>query len=76
MRGDLFQTRHLGATPSPLSEDGDAVTAALSWQGFDWLKITGEALLMHSRKGEYALVGVRSGAISQSEFQLDAKVFF
>ena len=76
VRGDLFQTRHIAATPNPMSEDGDAVTAALSWQRFDWLKITGEVLLMHSRKGEYAFVGVPSGAISQSEFQLDAKVFF
>jgi hypothetical protein len=76
LRGDLFQTRHVAATPSPMSEDGQAITASLSWQGLDCLKITGEALLMHSRKGEYALAGVPSGALSQSEFQLDAKVFF
>jgi hypothetical protein len=76
LRGDLFQTRHVAATPSPFNEDGQALTAAVSWQGLDWLKITGEALLMHSRRGEYAFVGVPSGALSQSEFQLDAKVFF
>jgi hypothetical protein len=76
LREDLFQTRHVGSTPNPMSEDGDALTVALSWQGLDWLKITGEALLMHSRKGEYAFVGVPSGELSQSEFQLDAKVFF
>ena len=40
----------------------------------DWLRITGEALVMHSRKGEYTLVGVPSGALGQSQFQLDAKV--
>jgi len=58
LRGDLFQTRHIAATPSPFSEDGHAVTAALSWQGLDWLKITGEALVMQSRRGEYVFAGV------------------
>jgi hypothetical protein len=76
VRGDLFQTRHIAATPHLLSEDGNAVTAALSWQHFDWLKITGEALLMHSRRREYTLVGVPSGEVGQAEYQLDAKFFF
>jgi hypothetical protein len=76
VRGDVFQTRHIAATPSPLSEDGDAATFDLSWQGVDRLKITGEALLMHSRKGEYAQAGVPSGALGQNLFQLDAKLFF
>ena len=35
VRGDVFQTRHIAATPSPLSEDGDAATFDLSWQGVD-----------------------------------------
>jgi hypothetical protein len=76
LRGDYFQTRHIAATPNAMSEDGDALTVALSWQGLDWLKITGEALLMHSRKGEYKLEGVPSGALGQAEYQLDAKIFF
>ena len=76
IRGDLFQTRHIGATPNPMSEDGHALTLALSWQGLDWLKITGEALVMHSRKGEYVFAGLPSADLNQAEFQLDAKVFF
>jgi hypothetical protein len=76
VRADLFQTRHLAATPSPLSEDGRAATVSLSWQGVDWLRITGEALVMHSRRGEYVLAGVPSGELTQQQFQLDAKLFF
>ena len=76
LRADLFQTRHLGALPSSMSEDGRAVTFDLSWQPTQSFRLTGEALLMHSRKGEYALVGVPSGELDQSQFQLDAKVFF
>ena len=33
-------------------------------------------LLMHSRRGEYTLVGIPSGAINQNQLQLDAKIFF
>ena len=49
---------------------------SLSWQGIDALRITGEALLMHSRKGEYIAVGVPSGEFDQNQFQLDARLFF
>jgi hypothetical protein len=75
-RLDLFQTRHIATTPSLMNEDGRAMTVAASWQGVDWLRLTAEALLMHSRRGEYTLVGVPSGAINQNQLQLDAKVFF
>ena len=75
-RGDLFQTRHLGPAPSVMSEDGRALTMSLSWQGIDALRITGEALLMQSRKGQYKAVGVPSGQLAQNQFQLDARLFF
>ena len=76
IRGDVFQTRRAALTPHMLSEDGNAVTAALSWQKYEWLKLTGEMVLMHSRRREYTLVGVPSGALGQSEIQFDAKFFF
>jgi hypothetical protein len=75
VRGDLFQTRHLGVAPL-LNEDGRALTLALSWQPYEALRLSGEALLMHSRKNEYTLVGVPSGELQQNQFQLDAKFFF
>ena len=76
LRGDLFQTRRLGVITSPMNEDGRAGTASLSWQGLDWLRITGEALLMYSRRGQYIAAGVPSGALDQNQLQLDAKLFF
>jgi hypothetical protein len=75
VRGDLFQTRHLGVAPL-MNEDGRALTLALSWQPYEALRLSGEALLMHSRKSEYTLVGVPSGELQQNQFQLDAKLFF
>ena len=74
VRGDVFQTRHPGF--SLLNEDGNAVTLALSWQGIDWLRVTGELIAMQSRKGEYLLAGFPSASVAQNEFQLSAKFFF
>jgi hypothetical protein len=76
LRGDVFQTRRLGVITSPMNEDGHAGTVSLSWQGYEWLRITGEALLMHSRRGQYVAVGVPSGELDQNQLQLDAKLFF
>ncbi|HXR95218.1 MAG TPA: hypothetical protein VN718_05025 [Rhizomicrobium sp.] len=74
MRGDVFQTRHSGS--SLTNEDGRAGTLALSWQGVDWLRVTGEWILMQSRKNEYVLAGFASPQASQQELQLSAKIFF
>jgi hypothetical protein len=74
MRGDVFQTRHSGT--SLMNEDGHAGTFALSWQGVDWLRVTGEWIVMQSRKGEYLLAGYPSADAAQNEFQLSAKLFF
>jgi hypothetical protein len=73
-RSDVFQTRHSGS--SLMNEDGHAGTLALSWQGLDWLRVTGEWMLMQSRKNEYLRAGFSSPKASQQEFQLSAKVFF
>jgi len=74
LRGDAFQTRHSGT--SLMNEDGHAGTFALSWQGVDWLRVTGELIVMQSRKGEYVLAGFSSPEAAQQEFQLSAKFFF
>ncbi len=76
MRADLFQTRKPWMVTSPMHEDGRAVTAALSWQGVDWLRVTGEVMMLHSRRGQYVAAGVPSGGLGQSQFQLDLRYFF
>ena len=75
LRGDVFQTRHPAATPSVMNEDGNAVTASLSWQHFDWLRITGELIAMQSRRREYLLDGFPAASVSQQEFQISTKFF-
>jgi len=77
LRGDVFQTRHLTATPPHImSEDGHAVTAAVIWSGYDWLRLTGEVLVMDSRRLEYLNAGLPSAGLPQSQVQLSARVFF
>ena len=63
------------ATPSLMNEDGHATTVALSWQRWDWLRLTGEVIAMQSRRGEYVLAGFPSPQRGQQEFQLSAQVF-
>ena len=74
LRGDVFQARHSGT--ALMNEDGNAGTVALSWQGVNWLRVTGELIVMQSRKGEYLLAGFSSPTAAQQEFQLSAKIFF
>jgi len=76
LRGDVFQTRHPAATPSIMNEDGHAATISVSWQHFDWLRLTGELIAMQSRRNEYLLDGFPSAALDQQDFQLSAKFFF
>jgi hypothetical protein len=75
-REDLFQTRHLADTPSPLSEDGHAFTAAIIWSGIDWLRVTGEVVAMDSRRPEYLGDGLGTIAPQQAQYQLSARFFF
>jgi len=76
VRGDVFADRHPAATPSILNEDGNAVTLSLSWQHFDWLRVTGEMIAMQSRRREYLLDGFPSAALDQQQFQISARFFF
>lgn len=75
LREDLFQTRHPSARPSVLNEDGDAITVSLSWQHYDWLRMTGEMIAMHSRRQEYLMDGSPGMERDQQEFQISARFF-
>ena len=76
LRGDVFQTRHPAATPSVMNEDGHAATVSVSWQHFDWLRLTGEMIAMQSRRREYLQDGFPSAALGQQELQFSARFFF
>jgi hypothetical protein len=75
-REDLFQTRHLAATPSPFSEDGHAFTAAVSWSGYDGLRLMGEVVAMDSRRPEYLNAGLTTIEPQRAQYQLSARFSF
>jgi hypothetical protein len=75
-RAEFFQTRHLATAPHPLSEDGRAMTLSLSWQPTDSFRLTGETVLMHSRRIEYVRAGLPSDQLGNSEALLNARIFF
>jgi hypothetical protein len=71
-RAETFSTHR--APLSLLNEDGHALTAALSWTPRDWLRLTGEAIALDSKRGEYILDGL-APAQSQTQFQINARLF-
>ena len=76
LRQDLFQTRKTpAATPSPFVEDGNAVTAALSWNGIDHLRLSAEIIVMDSRRREYTLDGLPA-QLGGTQGQLGARYSF
>ena len=75
VREDLFQTRRLRATNINWNEDGDATTGAVSWTGLDGVRLTGEIIAMHSRRGEYVPAGLGYGR-DDIQVQFDTRFFF
>ena len=75
LREDLFQTRRVGATNNLWDEDGNATTGAISWSGYDWLRLTGEVIKMNSRRGEYVPAGLGLNR-SDIQVQFDTRFFF
>jgi hypothetical protein len=75
-REEFFQTRHIAAAPHPLSEDGDAATAAVSWTGLDRVRLTGEVIVLHNRRLEYVRAGLGGPRRTDTQFQFDARFFF
>jgi len=74
-REDLFQTRRVEAINNNFNEDGDATTGAVSWNGWEDVRLTAELIRMHSRRGEYVPAGLGLGR-DETEVQFDARYFF
>jgi hypothetical protein len=74
-REDLFQTRRVHSSNVNFNEDGDATTGAISWSGVDGLRLTGEIIWMHSRRGEYVPAGLGPSR-DDTQVQFDARFFF
>lgn len=78
-REDLFQTRRVDSSNLNFNEDGDAITAAVSWNGFDGVRLTTEVIRIHSRRGEYLPAGLVSGlglGRDDTQVQFDGRFFF
>ena len=75
-REDLFATRRAGARNAVWDEDGDAFTAAVSWSRFAWLRVTGEVIALHSRRGEYVNAGMGARDRDDTQLQFSTRFFF
>jgi hypothetical protein len=74
-RGDWFRTdthTTFGASPA-LSENGVALTGAVSWLPRDWVRLTGEVLWVDSKRDERAIAGLDP---RQSDVQLQLSARF
>jgi hypothetical protein len=77
LRGDLFRTRThttFGSSPA-LSENGHALTGAVTWLPRDWVRLTGEVLWIDSRRDERAVVGLEPRQ-SNVQTQLSLRLYF
>jgi hypothetical protein len=76
IRGDWFRTKTdttFGDSPA-LSENGHALTGAVSWLPRDWARLTGEVLWVDSKRDERVISGIdpqQSGV----ELQLSARFY-
>jgi len=74
-RVDVFsnkETRPFAA--GNMSEHGNALTAALNYLPYDWLRVTAEAIRVDSTRGQRTLDGVAPHAI-ENQLQLSARVY-
>lgn len=76
IRFDLFNLRQTPQSlPAPLSEHGNAVTAALNWRPNDHLRITGEFLRIDSTRNQRSLENFSPRQIDR-QLQISARIFF
>lgn len=75
-RVDVFQTRTRTPVPapSPLSEDGHAFDATVSWLPKRWLRLSAECLLVDDSRAQRLIDGDASHR-SETQFQLVARVY-
>jgi hypothetical protein len=75
-RLDQFGTseRHVGRAPA-LSEHGWSPVTAVTWKPRDWLRFTGEALVVDSSRAERLVDGLPPKAV-ETQLQLGVRVFF
>ncbi len=75
-RVEFFQTRtrRNGAPANAMSEDGTAGTFAATWQAEDWLRLTGEVLVVDSKRDQ-RLVDYVPAHETETQFQFAARLY-
>jgi hypothetical protein len=75
-RGDLFQTRtRTAAGPSPLSEDGHAFDATVTWLPRNWLRLQAEYLLVEDTRAQRLIEGDAPHQ-TETQFQFVIRTYF
>lgn len=74
-REEAFATRKVAATNTNFNEDGDAFTGAVSYAPQPWLRLTGELIALHSRRGEYVTAGLPYDR-NDTQFQFSTRFFY
>jgi len=76
LRVDAFSTDQLPRTlDSRVREHGSAVTFALNWRPREWLRFTGEALRVYSRRNQREQEGLTASQ-ADTQLQLGVRVIF
>lgn len=75
-RAEVFGTQERNPGPDlPFSENGRAFTAAATWLPYDWLRLTGEAIYIDSKRDERALIG-HGPTLAGTQLQFSARLYF
>lgn len=76
LRGDVFHTRNYTTHGAGrFGENGRALTFAASWFPTEWLRLTGEVLLIDSKRPERAIVAIAPQQTG-TQTQLSVRIYF
>ena len=73
-RADVFSNDEKRPFPNNLSEHGNALTAAVNYLPYDWLRLTAEAIRVDSTRNQRKSAGLPAQAV-ENQFQLSAKFY-
>jgi hypothetical protein len=73
-RADVFSTDERNPFPGNQSEHGNALTFAVNYLPYDWLRLTAEAIRVDSTRNQRTLAGLSPRAV-ENQLQLSAKFY-
>jgi len=73
-RADVFSTDEKRPFPRNLSEHGNALTVAVNYLPYDWLRLTAEAIRVDSTRNQRTQAGLKPQAV-ENQLQFSAKFY-